>query len=246
MLTCIKKFVVLSFLCCVQMCSAYDALAGHQQAIVVTTRDWNEIQGTLQMFERSDDTSAWRAVGPSMPIVVGQAGLAWGIGLHLAQNMPPVKKEGDKKAPAGIFSLGTAFGFAPPSKMQSLRIEYLQLDATTECVDDSKSTHYNCIVNSQHVRPDWDSSEKMGFIPLYERGFVINHNFPNPKPMCGSAIFFHIWRRNNSGTAGCTATTAENVSCILSWLDRTKDPVLVQLPSAVYNSLLSSWSLPAL
>jgi D-alanyl-D-alanine dipeptidase/L,D-peptidoglycan transpeptidase YkuD (ErfK/YbiS/YcfS/YnhG family) len=240
------KLILCFLLCWGRLCGAYDVLAGHQQAIVVITHDWNAIQGSVQLFERSDDNSAWIAVGRPMPAVVGRAGLAWGIGLHPPQNTPREKEEGDKRTPAGIFSIGTAFGFAPSSKLQPLRIEYLQLDATSEAINDSRSAYYNTIVNTKQIASDWNSSEKIGFTPQNERGFVIHHNFPNPKPMCGSAIFFHLWWNSNSATAGCTATSGATLSTILSWLDRTKDPVLVQLPSSVYHELLNSWMLPPL
>ena len=43
----------------------------------------------------------------------GKNGLAWGKGIadNLDQRDGPVKHEGDGKAPAGIFKLGTAFGY---------------------------------------------------------------------------------------------------------------------------------------
>ena len=82
--------------------------------------------------------------------------------------------------------------------------------------------------------------------PLYEIGCVINHNFPQPKPGKGSAIFFHRWRNYNAGTAGCTAMSQDNLEKILCWLDKSKSPVLVQLPYQVYLQLQSTWNLPSL
>lgn len=210
----------------------FDLFAGHQQMLVVTTSGWDEVQGTLHLFERANKESLWLLQGAPFPVVVGKNGMAWSA----------YKVEGDGKSPAGIFALGTAFGFEPCS----LKMEYLQIDEFTEAVDDPESRYYNTIVNSQKVVPDWSSSEKMWEIPLYELGLVIEHNFPNPVKNAGSAIFFHIWRRGDSGTAGCTAMSRDNLVTLLSWLDQEKDPVLVQLPLAAYCELQNEWRLPSL
>lgn len=227
-------------------CSAQEILAGHRQLLVVAADGWDGMQGTLQLYQRSGDASAWTSFGKAIPVVLGQRGLAWGIGLHPKSTEVPYKAEGDQKSPAGIFSLGTAFGFASNSEMAHLKIDYLALDSYTEAVDDPRSRYYNCIVNSQTISPDWNSSEKMGAEPLYEIGFVVNHNFPSPQPGSGSAIFFHIWRNEQSGTAGCTAMAHEDLAAILTWLDSSENPVLVQLPRQAYDRLQSEWNLPSL
>lgn len=215
-------------------------LKGHYQLLVVTTPDWEAKQGVLRRFERANDDSDWTSIGAPIQVVIGRTGLAWGIGLYPT---PSSKVEGDGKSPAGVFSLGTAFGFAPHSEMSHLKIDYLQLNANIEAVDDSLSKHYNHIVNTTEVTIDWHSSEKMGSEPLYELGLVVNHNFPNPQPGSGSAIFFHIWRDENKGTAGCTAMSHENMIEILAWLDRNKNPLLVQLPIDIYSELQKEWNL---
>ena len=49
--------------------------------------------------------------GEAIPAVVGRNGLAWGRGVRT--DLPagePQKREGDGRAPAGIFKLGPAFG----------------------------------------------------------------------------------------------------------------------------------------
>ncbi|HEX8248646.1 MAG TPA: TPM domain-containing protein, partial [Pyrinomonadaceae bacterium] len=48
------------------------------QAVVVTARDWNEAQGTAQLFERKNLSAQWVAAGKSFPVVVGRNGLAMG------------------------------------------------------------------------------------------------------------------------------------------------------------------------
>jgi D-alanyl-D-alanine dipeptidase len=177
--------------------------------------------------------------------MLGENGLAWGIGLHPTNVATSCKKEGDRRSPAGIFSLGSAFGFAACSAMSHLRIDYLPLHEFIEAVDDPLSCYYNHIVDTREVLPDWCSSEKMGDEPLYALGINVHHNFPNPKPNAGSAIFLHIWQQETAGTAGCTTMSLETLNMILSWLDRNKHPVLVQLPIREYNELQKAWSLPS-
>lgn len=211
------------------ICAAFsqDSFAGHRQLLVVTTQGWDEKEGELALYERASDTSAWTPVRVAIPVVVGENGLAWGIGLHPMNGETPCKKEGDGRSPAGIFALGSAFGFA--SSIET-KIEYFPLHPFIEAVDDPLSSHYNCIVDRREVIPDWQSSEKMSEVPVYEIGLVVNHNFPNPQPYAGSAIFLHIWKDAHSGTAGCTAMSLENLREVLSWLDASKHPLLVQLP----------------
>ena len=224
-------------ICCYQY-----LLEGHDQLLVVTTSNWEAVQGSLQLFERSDDIAVWMPVRGPIPIVVGKSGLAWGIGLHpMDFKKPCFKVEGDGKSPAGIFSLGSAFGH---SEMSHLKMEYLHLNESIEAVDDLSSCYYNSIVDRRTVVPDWQSSEKMGAEPLYEIGLVINHNFPNPKLGAGSAIFMHLWQNQSSGTAGCTAMSRENLTTILNWLDRDKNPVVVQLPVCTYAEFQQKWNLP--
>ena len=173
--------------------------------------------------------------------------MAWGIGLYqLNSNLTHSKIEGDLKAPAGIFSISCAFGFLSKSEMNNLKMDYVELNEFIEAVDDPLSNFYNQIVDNREVVIDWTSSEKMREEPLYEMGLVINHNFPNPKAGKGSAIFFHQWRNKNIGTAGCTAMSFNNLKKIIYWLEKNKNPALIQLPNSVYSELKSNWNLPDL
>src|SRR5688500_10831407 len=79
--------------------------AGTGQLVVVTTAGWDANLGTLRTYVR--DGATWRAVAGAVPVTVGRNGSAWGLGLHAAQ--PGVqKREGDGRAPAGAFAIGTA------------------------------------------------------------------------------------------------------------------------------------------
>jgi len=183
-------------------------------------------------------------VGEPIPIVVGQTGLAWGEN-GVGRRGDPRKHEGDGKAPAGRFVLGTAFGFAPPATVDWVRMPYLRLENGTECVDDTSSAHYNTLVERGTVRRvDWASSEKMRSIDLYRLGVVVRYNAQPVRRGRGSCIFLHIWRAPGSPTSGCTAMPAADLETVVRWMDPQRRPMLVQLPAAEYARLRRAWSLP--
>ncbi|MFI5210242.1 MAG: hypothetical protein ACHQ2E_07355, partial [Gemmatimonadales bacterium] len=117
-----------------------------EQLIVVTTPGWDSITGTLTMYERAS-SGAWQRRGNAWAIVVGRTGMAWGRGILPVKGFAgPVKHEGDGRAPAGAFTLGTAFGYAPPDSARWLHLPYVQATAALECVDDAKSRWYNQVL----------------------------------------------------------------------------------------------------
>jgi len=233
-----------------------DVAAESAQMIVVTTPEWNAVQGRMQRYERTSPGNAWQPVGDSIAIVVGKSGMAWGSGLTATDSVhaqgDPVKREGDGRSPAGVFSLGTSFGYAS-APLAGTKLPYLSLTASTECVDDVESSRYNRIVDRSTVTPDWKSSEHMRDTgEAYRWGIVVNHNAianpdgaPKPVRGGGSCIFLHIWKDSAHGTAGCTAMQPDQIEALLEWLDPKRKPVLVQLPVDAYARLMKQWGLPA-
>jgi D-alanyl-D-alanine dipeptidase len=227
-------------------------LAPSTQLIVVTTSDWNAVDGHLQRYARARVRDDWKAVGEPIPIVVGKTGLAWGMGVlpvdQVRSASDPVKKEGDGKAPAGVFALGTAFGFAP-QPLPGSKMPYLSLTPSVECVDDAASKFYNRVADRSAVTPDWKSSEHMRNVDLYRWGIVVGHNGGDDSkpavPGGGSCIFLHIWRGAGQGTVGCTAMPQTELESLLAWLDPARKPLLVQMPESVYERLAKEWKLPA-
>ena len=221
-------------------------LRSSRQLVVVTTRDWDAVGGVLRRFERRGAASRWTQVGGDVPVVVGRTGLAWGVGaVALSAAEGPRKKEGDGKAPAGVFRLGSAFGFAPARETAWLRLPYLPLTSSIECVDDTASRRYNLIVDRAALKEvDWNSSERMREVEGYRWGLTVAHNAAPPTPGLGSCIFLHVWAAPDKGTAGCTAMEQPNLEALLRWLDPAKAPLLVQLPEAEYARLRADWRLP--
>lgn len=215
-------------------------LHASSQAMVVTTPGWDSVDGSLQRYEKRDGN--WQSVGEKIAIVVGKSGMGWD---HLVEPAPadaPIKKEGDGRSPAGIFTIANAFGYA--TSAPHLKLPYLALTGSIECVDDVASHSYNQVVDRTQVpQPDWSSSEKMRTVDVYLDGLEVNYN-PGHVAGAGSCIFMHIWRGTGRGTAGCTAMDQSKLREILRWLDASQKPVLIQFPAGTYGQLKQAWKLP--
>ncbi|HSV63228.1 MAG TPA: L,D-transpeptidase family protein [Chthoniobacterales bacterium] len=237
--------LALSVLWSTTMIAATDPIRRTRQCLVVVSRDWNAKTGVLRAFERKSSRSAWQTHGPAIPVVLGKKGLAWGRGL-VDFNAAVRKVEGDNKAPAGIFRLGPAFGYAPKPAARWIKLSYVPLTAQSEGIDDPHSRYYNQLVDRSKVaRVDWHSSERMlRADDLYKWGVVVAHNSP-ARPGAGSCIFLHVWKDSRSATAGCTAMTEQDLLNLLRWLNPTARPVLVQMPQAGYDATRAKFRLPA-
>ncbi len=216
------------------------------QALIVVTPNWDAVSGVLYRYARASIAHAWERVGYSVPVNIGENGMAWGIGLHHNADLKGAfKKEGDRKAPAGIFSLVHAFGDTA-HRPYAKQIPYLPIERDLECVDDPSSRFYNQFVRRKAAEEsDWKSSEKMAEVGyLYALGLVVGHNIDSPQPGLGSCIFMHIWPDAKTGSAGCTIMEESNLIEIISWLDIAKEPCLIQLPSEEYAQRQAAWNLP--
>ena len=228
-----------------------DIMSKSTELIVVTTADWNAAQGTLRRYGRGNSREGWRQIGEPITVMVGKNGLAWGAGAirvdtQAAQAEDPVKKEGDGRAPAGVFYLSKVFGYTE-QPMQGWRMPYVYLNSSVECVDDAASKFYNQIVDRSTVTPDWNSSEHMRRSDdLYRWGILVEHNSAPAAAGAGSCIFMHIWRGPGQPTVGCTAMAQENLESLIGWLNPESTPLLVQVPMAEYQKLRKSWRWPVI
>lgn len=216
-----------------------------QQLVVVTTPGWTSTTGSMQRFERANAASEWRGIDQPVPVVVGRTGIAWGVGFDGVSSEGSHKREGDGKAPAGMFPLDAAFGFAPRDLMPGVRLPYVQLLPTTDCVDDTASSQYNTVVDRASVpRIEWTSAEHMRQVEQYRMGVIVGYNANPPVKGRGSCIFLHIWTGPQSHTAGCTAFDEAKLREMMMWLDPEKRPLLVQLTNKDYRDLRTRWKLP--
>jgi len=203
-----------------------DFASASDQLILIESDDFNTTHAVLTRYEKQKNS--YRQVGIQLPVNLGRNGLAWGLGKSgfNAKAGEPVKQEGDGRSPAGIFTISTAFGYAPQFKT---KMPYIQADAELICVDDSRSDDYNRILDKNESDDpksfEWMRRED----DLYRTGLVIDHNREGKKG-AGSCIFFHIRKSEDATTAGCSAMREEDLNTIISWLDPAKEPKVVQIP----------------
>lgn len=222
--------------------------AGARQMVLVVSADWDASTASLARFERASDGS-WQRIGEDAPVTLGRAGSAWGLGLH-GDPPGPRKREGDGRAPAGVFALGPAFGYAAG---EDTALEYRAMRASHWCIDVPASPLYNRIVDADEVGIDAiaGSTEPMrrdlhaDGDQRYRRGFVIEHNGAAVAGG-GSCIFAHLWKAPGEATAGCTAMADATMDVLLRWLDPAQAPVFVLLPQAEYRRRRETWDLPAI
>jgi D-alanyl-D-alanine dipeptidase len=211
-----------------------------KQLVVVVSPKTASVKATLLRYEKHG--KSWKQIGAAIPVNLGRKGLAWGRGLHSAKSGVQ-KKEGDQKSPAGLFRFGTAFGYAPEADVP-FKLPYVSVTPTQICVEDSASIYYNQIVDETQVTKDWKTRESMlRQDEQYKWGIFVKHNLP-PEPGSGSCIFFHIWRKEGSGTLGCTAMAEENLLELMQWLDPAQKPLLIQMVKKDYEGYRKRFRLP--
>ena len=226
--------------------AATSAVSSSRQCIAVVPENWTSTTGMLRSFERRASKEGWKELDSGIPVVLGKKGLGLGRGLvRLNFGAAPIKKEGDDKAPAGIFRLTSAFGYAPARSASWVKLPYLALTKKIEGVDDPKSRYYNKLVDRSRVaKVDWRSAEKMRRDDvLYKWGVVVDHN-PAAIAGAGSCIFLHIWKNSASPTAGCTAMPEKDLVRLIRWLDPARRPILVQMPRPAYRAIRAKYGLP--
>ena len=164
--------------------------------IVVTVPQMASVKATLHTFERRSPADAtWMRAGPPEAAVVGDAGIGWSEDFdYLAKKDEPVKREGDKRTPAGIFRVAGPFGFEP-NKIRG----YTKLESGRSfCVDDPTSLLYGRIV-SKELAAKVKSAEDMSTVPGLKRALMVD--YPARRgAKAGSCIFVHVWDGAEKGT----------------------------------------------
>jgi L,D-peptidoglycan transpeptidase YkuD (ErfK/YbiS/YcfS/YnhG family) len=182
-----------------------------RQIVLVTNESKNDFHATLTGYEKIN--GQWQQVFGPYKAVIGKKGFSLD------------KHEGDGASPAGLFAARPFFGSAP--KPENLKFPYRQTHDNDFWVDDPKSPFYNTWQTGP-AEGRWKSAEILKRPDgLYKYVAVIQYNIP-PVAGKGSAIFFHIWKDQNTSTSGCTAMDESNVLRVLQWLDPEKKPIFLQ------------------
>jgi len=193
-------------------------LFSSQQIILVVADDFNTSKAKLECY---DDVKKVF----STEVNIGTNGLAWGIGevrLHINKHEPH-KFEGDRKAPMGVFRLTDIFGYAYKS---DYKLPYLHTSKELICVDDSDSNFYNNIIEKIGDEKSFENMKRED--NQYKFGVVVRHNTQAIENR-GSCIFLHIEKETNASTAGCTSMREQDLNFITHWLNKNKNPLLIQI-----------------
>jgi D-alanyl-D-alanine dipeptidase len=197
-----------------------------QQYVLVEVPHADSVQAKLTGYHW--DGQQWQQSLSGFDVVIGKNGLAWGHtpGQEQPANAIP-KREGDGRAPAGIFILSEVFGYA--DQAPEIKMPYRPMSETWVCVDDVRSRYYNAVFDAAGIAKDWSSAEDMlRDDDLYRWGIVVDYNKNPATAGSGSCIFMHHWRNAEEGTAGCTAMAPASMQALLQWLDAAQKPVLIQ------------------
>lgn len=215
------------------------------QCIVGIAKDWNSSHATLSYYEKQN--GKWTQVGPSWPARLGKSGLIWGRGLSPAPRGASLKKEGDWRAPAGVFDLGGVWGYEK-SIRKNPKLYYRKVTPQDLWIEDPSSPKYNQNIIIDHAPTTaWEKKQQMKQSdPAHALKLFIAHNAPpRVTPGGGSSIFFHIWRGGGSKpTAGCTTMAEAQLRSLIARLDPARRPLYILLPQQEYQKYRTPWKLP--
>ena len=172
-------------------------LANARKLVLVVPDTWASKTARLQRFSRVAANAPWHPQSGPESALIGRNGTGWSFAFRqFAFPDEPDKREGDSRVPAGLFTIGRSFGFAP-----STRPGYLQITSDTVCVSDARHPFYNRIAARGVIGPGV-RAESMRHVPEYARGLLVN--YPT-RAGGGSCIFIHIRNPAAAGTSGCIA-----------------------------------------
>ena len=133
------------------------------------------------------------------------------------------KKEGDKKTPAGLFSLGKVYYRRDKIRNLKTNLKKIVINKKMAWCDDPNNKFYNKLTLTN------DKSKEKLFRKdnLYNIIVVINYNIKPIIKNKGSAIFIHLARKNYSGTMGCIGLKKKDLLDILKTVKkRTKIKII--------------------
>ena len=240
-----REWFGLIYLFLVSSTSGFELPGNSSQCIVGIAENWNSSHVSLSYHERQGE--GWQQVGESWKGRLGQNGLAWGRGIHPNPKGVTLKKEGDWRAPAGVFEIGGVWG-KHASVKKNPKTFYHQVTARDLWVEDSGSKYYNQFLTLDHEpKTEWEKKAQMKQDDYpHSLKLLIAHNAPpNVVAGGGSSIFFHIWRRGGAApTAGCTTMVEDKLRRIIATIDPDRRPLYVILPRSEYEKFKQAWKLP--
>ena len=190
-----------------QSCPA--PLGNAKRLVLVTAETMNDVAAAMRLYERPSVGAPWQALGDAEPATIGRGGMGWPpFFAHLARRGEPLKSEGNKRTPAGIYRIGRSFG-----TLASSRANYLHVTPDTVCVDDPSHPAYNTIASRARLGPAVRAENMSRVLPMYRRGLLVDYP-TDARKRAGSCIFIHVWRSSTTGTAGCVAMPEPRVEAL--------------------------------
>jgi L,D-peptidoglycan transpeptidase YkuD (ErfK/YbiS/YcfS/YnhG family) len=189
---------------------AESEITGNQLLVAVADSPGTS-QAQVYALERTPE--GWqRRIGP-VPAMTGRNGFA----------PPGEKREGDGRAPSGLFPLESAFGYAASI---NTKMPYHQATENDLWVDDVNSPDYNTWVKrGESKATSFEEMKRQDH--LYRYGIVTGYNRNPVIAGSGSAIFVHVWQEEGFATSGCVAMPEKELAEILKWLDPAKRPMIL-------------------
>ena len=186
----------------------------HQAVVVDAT---GKVTARVSGWERNDsgpasDGVGWTQVVSPVEAVIGRNGLA----------PAGEKREGDGRTPSGVFALRRAFGY---EEKVATGLAYQRVTERDFWIDAPASPFYNQWVTGDTPEASHEILRRQD--DLYKYAIVIEYNTDPVIPGMGSAIFLHVWRGANKPTAGCVAVAETDILCLLQWLDKRQNPVIL-------------------
>ena len=181
--------------------------------IIVTVPGMTAVKATLHTFERKTPAdAAWQRSGPPETAVVGSNGIGWADNFsHLAKKDEPIKREGDKRTPSGIFRVAGPFGFEPSSLSGYTRLSR----GNSFCVEDPASRLYGKIVDKR-IAASVKQSEDMSADPSLKSGMIVD--YPARRgAKAGSCIFVHVWDGAEAGTKARIGMPEDRIAVLQKW-----------------------------
>lgn len=190
-----------------------------EQLVVVVSPEMNSTTAQLQRYEKKQ---MWEKVGDNFEVTLGRSGLGY------STDAIPQKNEGDGRSPLGLFDIGATFGY---SLEINSSMPHYYADEQLICVDDAGDRFYNKMALLDTSNPPKSFELMRRTDEVYRYGAVIEYNQAGIVGR-GSCIFFHLNSVGKKPTSGCTAMEEKPLLEMLKWLERAKNPKLLQIPKS--------------
>tara|TARA_B110000211_G_scaffold65738_1_gene75771 strand:+ start:4179 stop:4670 length:492 start_codon:yes stop_codon:yes gene_type:complete len=127
------------------------------------------------------------------------------------------KKEGDKKTPKGIYSLGAIFYRKDRISNLKSPLKKKEIKKNMGWCDDPSSKFYNKLIKF----PFDGSAEKLWLKKnIYDVIVIINYNLNPTIRYKGSAIFLHIAKKNYTSTEGCITIKKKDMLFLITKISK--------------------------